>query len=472
MGKSPTHPTENVHSFGASLRFRYPVRLLIYLRWIAIFGQTTSVLVSAFVFGDSMPLPMVFSIIGLATFVNLILTIFTGPRRRIPADQVFYYLLYDLGELGALLFVTGGLNNPFVILILAPVVIAAGFLSQKKGLLISFAAIFVVYILASSPYPLPWELSGILLPDRMRGAILIALIIAILFIGLYTNKIAAETNSLTRALQATEMALSREQRLSSLGALAAAAAHELGSPLTTITLIAKDLQEEPQLPLDLRDDVNLLLEQSYRCRDILQDLAKSCFGGHSIPHAELPITAAIQAVIHPHNSSGSRLEKDRKTPRIEVKCEEGSFLTEEPTILLGPEIIHGLGNIIQNALQFAATKVLILVNWTPENITISFKDDGPGYPQRILERLGNPYVSGRVSGRNILNGEEKGIHLGLGLFISQTLLAQRGAKLFFENNGLQSTASPMTNSKNGLGASCSIIWSRIDSNSNLRKSII
>lgn len=461
MASQPSTHLENSPFVEESLRFRYPIRLLIYLRWIAILGQTAAVMASTVIFGDNMPLPMVTSIIGLAIFVNLILTIFTGPRRRIPTDQVFYYLLYDLGQLGALLFVTGGLNNPFVVLVLTPVVIAAGFLSYRKGVLICSIAILMVYILAFSPFPLPWEVSGIFLPDRMRGGILIALIIAILFIGFYTNKIAGETNCLTRALQATELALSREQRLASLGALAAAAAHELGSPLTTITLVAKELQEDSQLPFDTRNDIKLMLEQAYRCRDILQDLAMNCSGEHILPHEELPVTAAIQAVLQPHIQRMLASDKRKILPIVEVKCGEDISQEIEPMILLGPEIMHGLGNIVQNALQFACTKVLILVNWTSDMLIISLKDDGPGYPQGILDRLGDPYISGRGSDREPSN--DAGIHLGLGLFIAQTLLAQRGVKVYFENTGLESVSIPERLHWKGeaqYGAGCTIIWPR------------
>lgn len=444
-----------------SLRFRYPVRLLIHLRWIAILGQTAAILASSLIFGDQMPLPMVSSIIGLAIFVNLILTIFTGPRRRIPTDQVFYYLLYDLGQLSALLFVTGGLNNPFAVLILTPVVIATGFLSQRKAILICFFAILLVYAMAFSPYPLPWEMSGFVLPDRLRGGILIALVIAIMFIGFYTKKIASETNSLTQALQTTELALSREQRLASLGALAAAAAHELGSPLTTITLIAKDLQEDQGLPLDSRDDMRLLLEQANRCRDILQDLALNYSGNHILPHEELPITAAIKAIIQPQIQGMLLCGKGKIPPTVEVKCGDGVSQAPEPHIVLGPEIMHGVGNIVQNAIQFASTKVLILVNWTPDMMTISLKDDGPGYPQNILDRLGDPYVSGRLDDKK--KSKDGEIHMGLGLFIARTLLAQKGAKVYFENAGLETVApsgKEVRKQEIQLGAGCTIIWPR------------
>ena len=461
MAPQSCDPLINTPFSGTSLRFRYPVRLLIYMRWIAILGQTTAVLASSLLFGDQMPLPMVISIIGLAIFVNLILTFFTGPRRRIPTDQVFYYLLYDLGQLGALLFVTGGLNNPFVVLVLTPVVIAAGFLSYRKALLICFVAILMVHVLAFSPYPLPWEISGFILPDRLRGGILIALIIAILFIAYYTKKIAGETNSLTRALQATEMALSREQRLASLGALAAAAAHELGSPLTTITLIAKELQDDPGLTADSRDDMKMLLGQANRCRDILQDLALNCSGNHVLPHEELPITAAIEAIIQPHIQGVLMSGKGKIPPIIEVKCGDSASQGFEPYILLGPEIMHGLGNIFQNAIQFASTKVLVLVNWTSDMLIISLKDDGPGYPQGILDKLGDPYVSGRRSESG--KATDDGIHLGLGLFIAQTLLAQRGAKVYFENAGLETIIPPgdeIRRREPQLGAGCTIIWPR------------
>lgn len=429
----------------SSLRYKYPVRLLIHLRWIALIGQVLAILISTIGFGDELPYFQVIGILSISIAVNLALTIFTGPRRRIPTDQVFYYLIYDIGQLGALLYVTGGLNNPFVILLLAPVVISSGFLSHRKNILVCFFALFMVNLLVFSPYPLPWEISGVFLPDRLRGGILVALVIGILFISFYTNRIAAETNSLSQALQATERALSQEQRLASLGALAAAAAHELGSPLTTMTIIAKDLQTDTRLPQDLHEDTCTLVEQTYRCRDILSNLALNFSGEYLTPNQQLPLSAAIEAIIHPH------ITKER-TLEIDIQFEVNKNNHPEPTLTLRPEIIHGLGNIIQNGLQFATKKLLILLNWTSEMVMITIKDDGPGYPEIILNRLGDPYISGRSLHKNTESESE--IHLGLGLFIAQTLLAKRGAKVYFENAGLE-TLHPL---KNNIGASCKIIW--------------
>lgn len=392
-----------------------PIQLLITLRWIAVAGQLITILTVYYALGFDLPFQKLGIVILLSLFLNVLFTT-TRPRGNlIPERQAAGYLLYDLGQLTTVLFLTGGLNNPFGVLLLAPVVIAAGFLPPNKSFILYASALGSIGILAFSPYPLPWETYGMELPVALKIGIGLALSTAIVFIALYVEQVAAEGHRLSDALHASNLALAKEQRLASLGALAAAAAHELGSPLTTISLIAKDLLD------DLKDspqhsDLLLIMDQVKHCRHILEELAKNFAGEKTLPYDALPIGATLQLV-------ANRLPQDFGK-NLQIKALSNG---DEPILQLTPELIHGLNNILQNGWQFAVATLNISTSWDESIITIKVHDDGPGYPEAILDRLGEPYVSGRSSG-------ESKYHLGLGLFIAQALLAKIGGNLYFKNH--------------------------------------
>jgi two-component system, sensor histidine kinase RegB len=409
------------HTFASSF---LPIRLMIYLRWVVILGQIGTTFVVGFILNFPLPLAA-FIIIGLSILINLILAYVSQHQPRLSIKQLPYYLLYDLGQLTALLYITGGLNNPFAVLILAPVVIAASFLAQRISRLIAAAGVSAVLFLLSSPYPLPWYDGGYFHPKLILDAIALGLLIAIVFMNEYSGWIAREFTKLFQAVEASQLALAREQKLASLGALAAAAAHELGSPLTTINIAIKDLLSQTPVDHPFREDLDLILTQSLRCRDILQDLSRNFAQEQQTPLQTLPISAALHALI-------SHLPPSDKTIQIQAPSSQ-----DEPPLTLKPEIIYSLGNIIQNAQQFATSRVTLTLDWNYKTVQLIIHDDGPGYPSHILHRLGEPYLSGR----NQVNSPE--CHLGLGLFIAQTLLAQTGANLYFSNE---------------QGAKCNIVW--------------
>lgn len=392
-----------------------PVQLLITLRWIAVAGQLITILIVYYGFGFDLPFQRLGIVMLLSLLANIFFTMLRTKGNLIPERQAAGYLLYDLGQLTTVLFLTGGLNNPFGVLILAPVVIAAGFLPPNKSFILYASALSSIGILAISPYPLPWETYGLELPAALKIGIGLALSTAIIFIALYVERVAAEGHRLSEALHASNLALAKEQRLASLGALAAAAAHELGSPLTTISLTAKDvlddLKDSPQ-----HSDLLLIMDQVKHCRHILEELAKNFAGEKTLPYDTLPIGATLQLV-------ANRLPQDL-AKKLQIKAlSKGT----EPILQLTPELIHGLNNILQNGWQFATSALSIGLSWDDSIITIVVQDDGPGYPEAILDRLGEPYVSGRPS-------SEAKYHLGLGLFIAQALLAKIGGSLYFRNH--------------------------------------
>ncbi len=391
-----------------------PIQLLITLRWIAVAGQLLTILIIYYGFKFELPLQKLSIVMLLSFIVNAIFSLIRTKGNLIPQRHVAAYLLYDLGQLTTILYLSGGLNNPFGVLLLAPVVIAAGFLPAKRSLFLCACALGAIVILALSPYPLPWETYGLELPLALKIGSGIALATAIIFIALYVESVAKEGRRLVNALHASTLALAREQRLASLGALAAAAAHELGSPLTTITLITNDLHDEIINPSH-QADLTLIKEQLNRCRHILEELAKNFAGEKTLPYEILALQATLQLII-------ARLPPNpAKILQIKV-ISQG----KEPTLHLTPELIHGLNNILQNGWHFAKSILHITLSWDEEMIHIVVNDDGSGYPDSILDQLGEPYVSGRSS-------DDAKYHLGLGLFIAQTLLEKIDGTLYFKN---------------------------------------
>jgi len=333
---------------------------------------------------------------------------------RLGARDAALYLGYDILQLAVLLYLTGGLQNPFAILILAPVTVAATILSRRALIALSVLAVTTISVLALRHMPLPWRAEPLFFPPELVLGIWIALVLATVFIGAYTWSIAQGARRLRDAVAATQLALAREQRVSAVGALAAAAAHELGSPLGTIAVVAKELVRE--LPGDSphAEDAALLLSQSERCRKILAELAQQPEEDGGSPYTRLPISALVEAAAAPYRNQGVRL----------ILATAGEPAGEEPLVRRSPEIMHGLNNLIQNAVQFAAREISITIFWDAATVTVELDDDGPGFPLHLLGRLGEPYLSTRAGVTD---------HMGLGIFIAQSLLERSGARLVFDN---------------------------------------
>jgi two-component system sensor histidine kinase RegB len=261
--------------------------------------------------------------------------------------------------------------------------------------------------------PLPWDEDLLQLPALFVMAVWISMTLSTVFIAAYTFSVTEEGRRMSDALAATQLALAREQRVSAVGALAAAAAHELGSPLATIAVIAKELARDLPPDSPFAEDAHLLLSQSARCRTILAELAQEREADGGAPYARLPISVLVEAAGEPY---------DRRT--IEIIYETEGAPNQQPAIARSPEIIHGLGNIIQNAAQFARERVEITTSWDRDGVAVEVVDDGPGFPALVLSRLGEPYLSGRG---------DKAEHMGLGIFIAETLLRRTGATVAFTN---------------------------------------
>jgi two-component system sensor histidine kinase RegB len=419
---------------------RRNVRLdtLVRLRWLEVIGQTTAVLVVHYGLDFPLPIYACLAVIALSAWLNVALRLRFHITQRLEPDRAAWLLAFDIAELAVLLFLTGGLQNPFAFLFLAPVLLSATALPPRFTLMLGGFAVACATVLVFVHYPLPWDSDDPLrLPPIYMMGVWLSILLAIGFIGVYAWQITEESRQLADALAATELVLAREQHLSQLDGLAAAAAHELGTPLSTISVIAKELVNAIRADAPHGDDVRLLREQATRCRDILGKLTElSSSGGE--PFERMPLTALIEEVVAPHRNFGVSID-------VSLPAEREA----EPVGARNPAIIYGLGNLLENAVDFARERVVVAAQWTEDAVEVTISDDGPGFAPEIMGRIGEPYVSSRR--RNPAEAAEKPAGLGLGLFIAKTLLERAGATLSFGNR-----AAPER------GAVVRLRWSRSD----------
>jgi two-component system sensor histidine kinase RegB len=414
---------------------RRNVRLdtLIRLRWLSVIGQTIAVLVVYLGLEFDLPIWGCLSVIALSAWLNIALRVrFTGARRLEPS-RAAWLLAFDIAELGALMYLTGGLENPFSFFFLGPVLLSATALPARMTVILGAFAILCVSLLVFFHLPLPWseELPGPILTDMYIIAIWLSILLAIFFIGIYAWQITEESRQLVNAMAATELVLAREQHLTQLDGLAAAAAHALGTPLSTISVIAKELEREMDPKSPHADDIRLLREQAQRCRDILGKLSE--LPAESEHYDRLPLSGLLEEVAAPHRDFGITIDLNLSG-------------TAQPHGTRNPAILYGLGNLLENAVDFARERVEIAANWDDGTITVVISDDGPGFAPEVMSRIGDPYVRSRRR-RRMYASDDTG--LGLGFFIAKTLLERSGAKLTFANRTFP-----------GQGAVVTVSWPR------------
>ena len=401
---------------------RRNVRLdtLVRLRWLAIIGQTTAVLVVYYGLDFPMPGWACLAVIALSAWLNIALRLRFHSTQRLEPDRAAWLLAFDIAELAVLLFLTGGLQNPFAFLFLGPVLLSATALPPRFTVMLGGFAVACATILVFVHYPLPWDTDDPLrLPPIYMMGVWLSILLAIGFIGVYAWQITEESRQLSDALAATELVLAREQHLSQLDGLAAAAAHELGTPLSTISVIAKELENAIAANAPHGDDVRLLREQATRCRDILAKLTElSASGGEPFDRMSLP--ALLEEVVAPHRNFGVAID-------VAVHSEDGN----QPVAARNPAVLYGLGNLLENAVDFAHERVTVDATWDDDSVDVTIGDDGPGFSPEIMDRIGEPYVTSRR--RSLAENDDEPRGLGLGFFIAKTLLERSGATLSFEN---------------------------------------
>src|SRR4051795_6142671 len=360
---------------------------LVRLRWVAVLGQTTAVLVVYFGLDFELPIWACLAVIALAAWLNVALRVRFRVTQRIEPDRAAWLFAFDVAEIAILLFLTGGLQNPFAFLLLGPVLLSATALPPRMIGILGGFAVLCATVLAFYSYPLPWDPDETLkLPSIYVMGVWIATLLALGFIAVHAWQLAEESRQLADALAATELVLAREQHLSQLDGLAAAAAHELGTPLSTISVIVKELELALEANSPHLDDVRLLREQSQRCRDILSKLTELSAGE---PFDRIPLPALIEEVVAPHRNFGIAID-------VALQHKSGA-----PMGGRNPAILYGLGNILENAVDFAQSRVEVTADWSDEDVAVTISDDGPGFAPEIMDRIGEPYV--RSSKRRRMN---------------------------------------------------------------------
>jgi two-component system, sensor histidine kinase RegB len=418
----------DVHQIGRSVRLDTLVRL----RWLAVIGQTTAVLVVYWGLDFELPIWACLSVIALAAWLNVALRIRFPLMQRLEPDRAAWLLAFDTAELAVLLFFTGGLQNPFAFLFLGPVLISATALPPRMTLMLGGFAIACATLLIFVHGPLPWDDDPPLeLPAVYVTGVWLSILLAIAFIGLHAWQITEDSRQLADALAATELVLAREQHLSQLDGLAAAAAHELGTPLATITLIAKELQLAIEPGTEHAEDVRLLNEQAKRCRAILGKLTELSSGD---PFDRMKLSTLIEEVVAPHRNFGVAINVALAAGGLPQTNLAQSELAE-PIAGRNPAILYGLGNLLENAVDFAHERVDVAASWSGHDVQVTITDDGPGFALEIMDRIGEPYVTTHGRKDQNVDGEGSAVAsgLGLGFFIAKTLLERSGATLEFEN---------------------------------------
>jgi len=407
-------------SEGAVHRGRLRVRTLVTLRWLVVAGEALLLLV-VMLLGFSVPYPLCFAVVGAGAWVNL-LTGVASPGQRVFGDrEATAQLSLDILQVSALVFLTGGASNPFVLLLIAPVTLAAATLPLRPVLILGAMAALLSAVMAVFSLPLP-EAPGaaVVIPFSFRVGAAIANIAGIALTAGYVRQAAVESARMALALDVTQAVLAREQRLSALGALAAAAAHELGTPLATISIVAKELGREAPSQA-VKDDAELLVSQAERCREILRRLTDAPDAASDEVHERLSLRQLVQEIIEPHAGV--------KGVRVEAIV-TGAKGMKTPDVRRTPEVAHAFTSFVENAVDFAASEILVSARFDAETISMEVRDDGPGFAPDVLAKLGEPYVTTRPGAEGSRTGH---IGMGLGFFIAKTLLERTGALVTFQN---------------------------------------
>src|SRR5688572_19879905 len=400
------------------LPYRY-VRLdtILRLRWLAALGQLTAIFIVAHGLEFTFPVIACVAIVGVSTVLNLALQIAFNPMQRLEPGYAAALLALNIVELAALLFLTGGLQNPFSFLFLGPVLISATVLPIRMTVGLGLLAVACASALVFFHLPLPWDSEDpLVLPPIYLFGVWLSIVLAIGVTSLYAFQANEEARKLSDALAATELVLTREQHLTQLDGLAAAAAHELGTPLSTIFLISRELEKTVDGNDPLASDLKTLREQAQRCRDILAKLTQLSSSG--APFDRMPLSTLIEEVVAPHRDFD-----------VAIRVRLAVAATREPVGARNPAILYGVGNILENAVDFARTTVEVNAWWNADTVEIIISDDGPGIAPDMLKRIGEPYLSRRRGDE--AHRERAG--LGLGVFIARTLLERTGAKVSFSN---------------------------------------
>jgi len=428
-------------SFGSNSALR--LQTIVRLRWVGVIGQIVALSIVYFWLKFDLPAGPCLIVIAVSAWVNVFLAIRYPGRHRLSVNFATALLAYDVVQLASLLYLTGGIDNPFTMLMVAPVTVSAATLPLTHTVGLGALALACTGLLAFHAMPLPWFVDPPLThPLLYKIGILAAVACSMPFLALYVWRLTKEGRQMSAALAATELVLSREQKLHALDGLAAAAAHELGTPLSTITLVTNELDRQMDKDNPHREDILLLRSQAQRCREILQKLTRH-------PPDEDPLHASLTVKELLHEAAAPYMDG---RAAIEIRATSSPSATgpeaREPVGIRRPGVIYGLGNLIENAADYADNRVEISAEWDGQTVVVIVADDGPGFKPEVIDNLGEPYVTTRTPGRREPGGG-KVSGLGLGFFIAKTLIERSGARFQFDNKPLPDH-----------GAMVRISWSR------------
>ena len=389
-------------------------RTLVILRWIAIIGQYLTISIVYFVLKFELPFFYCSTIIFIGILTNFYLQ-FQFKKNQLNNFTSTFFLFYDLIQLSLLLYLTGGVTNPFTILLIVPAIVSSTFLTLRSTINLSFITIIILILLTINHLPLPH--SGELhfhVPDIYLYAVPIAIIIGLTFLTYFGVRFGIESRKRTEALNKLELILAKEHELESIGLQAAAAAHSLGTPLSTITVIARELEKEIGNNPKYSKDIDLLLSETKRCSDILKDLSKDQLEEDSFL-SDIKIEELLSAIVRSFTEISEK--------KISLLVEQNKL---NPQIERTLEITYGLRNFIGNAVKYSNSSVDVILESNNKITEVKVCDDGPGFSEDILNVLGEPYIRSK----NKIISSKSG--LGLGTFIGKTLLERMKANVSFD----------------------------------------
>ncbi len=402
---------------------------LTIFRYIATFGQFLAIGVVYYYLGLPFPIIESYIIISLGLVTNLYLQ-FGVKINQLKDFYAAPFLLYDLIQLSALLYLTGGIFNPFCFLLIIPAIVSSTFLSMGTTIILGLITSILLLIISFFHLPLPGEDMNLLnFPNFYKIGIIISVLIGLIFLSYFGIRFAGEKKKTEEAFKKLQEVIYKEYELESLGGQAAAAAHSLGTPLATISVVAKELKKEIGENSELSKDIDLLISQSKRCSEILKRISKK-----QIEEDKFFSSTKLEDLLEEIKNSF----KEISSKEINLVCDNDKNKID---IQRSAEMIYGLRNFIGNAIKFSKSKVNIFLSSDDKEIKITVNDDGPGFPQDIIKKLGEPYIKSKSLELNSNSG------LGLGTFLGKTLLERQNAKLLFKDD------------KNLGGASVVISWS-------------
>ena len=391
---------------------------VVILRWIALIGQLITIYVVHFVINFDLPIILCSITIFFGGLTNIFIQ-FNFKKNQLSNTESTILLFYDVIQLSVLIFLTGGVTNPFIIFLIVPAIISSTLLNLSSTIFLSIITILSMILLTFNHLDLPG--SGDLhfhVPDYYVYSIPTALIVVLIFLNYFGFRFGYDARKRGNALSKLEIVLAKEQELESIGHQAAAAAHSLGTPLSTITVIAKELKKDLGINSEFNKDLDILIQQSKKCGDILKNISQN-----KIVDDEYVLNISLQDLLFEISKSFEEISKNK----IKLNFSEDS---QKIPIKRSPEITYGIRNFVGNAVKFANKKIEIDLLNDNINTTIRISDDGPGFPGDIADIIGEPYISSKSKKLKSKAG------LGLGTFIGKTLLERKKAIIEFSKSSL------------------------------------